>query len=406
MGVVLEARHLRLEQSVAVKLLRPQVRSMPEVMARFEREGRAVARLQSSHVARVLDIDVLDDGSPFMVMELLRGRELGNELIVRKTLPIREVVGYMLQACAGMAEAHRMGIVHRDLKPSNLFLVEHEGQRTVKVLDFGISKLAGDINTSVTTTASAFGTPLYMSPEQVRSVKNVDHRADIWSLGVVLYEMLTGAPPFNYDSATAILAAIIADKPVLVQKLRPDIPAGLAAVVMRSLEKDPSARFADVGEFAAALAPHGPTREDQGQSPAVTELLDAHAGSATTLYSSAGRDGFRASIPGRMSRLGLIAGVVVTVSGLALAAVLFLYGREASSGPVAPIPEVLPSAAPVAPRVEPAPVPEPSVEPPRPPITPTAAPGPLVTPKVKAPASAAPVSKPPPRPPGDDPKYL
>src|SRR6185503_1314460 len=114
MGVVLEARHLRLEQNVAVKLLRPQVRSMPEVMARFEREGRAVARLHSSHVARVLDVDVLEDGSPFMVMELLRGRELGNELIVRKTLPVREVVGYMLQACAGMAEAHRMGIVHRD----------------------------------------------------------------------------------------------------------------------------------------------------------------------------------------------------------------------------------------------------------------------------------------------------
>ncbi|MDC3961528.1 serine/threonine-protein kinase [Polyangium jinanense] len=272
MGIVLEAEHQRLGQRVALKLLLPEIRSMGEITARFEREARAVARLSGPHVARILDVDALPDGSPFMVMELLRGRELGDELDERTKIPYREAVGYILQACAAMAEAHRMGIVHRDLKPANLFLCETGGHRTIKVLDFGISKLTGDVNASMTTTASAFGTPLYMSPEQVRSVKNVDARADIWSLGVVLYELLSGELPFHHESATGILAAILTEKPIPIGKRCPEIPRPLADAVMRALEKNPEDRFTDVREFAASIAPYGPPREDPTLAAVAIEL--------------------------------------------------------------------------------------------------------------------------------------
>ncbi len=258
MGLVVQARHLRMDRDVALKILLPALRSQPDVVARFEREGRAAAQLQDVHVARVLDVDTLPDGSPFMVMELLRGEDLADILTRRGKLPFRDAVGYVLEACAAMAEAHRAGIVHRDLKPNNLF-VDKQGDRPVlKVLDFGISKVTGDVAASVTTTATAFGTPLYMSPEQVRSAKNVDARADIWSLGVVLYELLAGESPFAAPSATAILAAIIADKPTPIGDRRDDLPGPLADAVMRALEKDPAARFSDVQGFAAALAPFGP----------------------------------------------------------------------------------------------------------------------------------------------------
>ncbi|MCK6593205.1 MAG: serine/threonine protein kinase, partial [Polyangiaceae bacterium] len=230
MGVVIEARHLRLNQNVALKLLLPSVRTMGDTVVRFEREARAAARLQSPHVVRILDVDALADGRPFMVMERLRGHELEAEMKARGPLPVDEAVGYILQACAAMAVAHRMGIVHRDLKPSNFFLTDVDEHGTsssakpktkmLKVFDFGISKLAGDVATSVTATTSAFGTPLYMSPEQVRSVKHVDARTDIWSLGVILYEMLAGTPPFKEPSATALLVAIATDPPVPIQKLR------------------------------------------------------------------------------------------------------------------------------------------------------------------------------------------
>lgn len=275
MGVVVEAQHLKLGQRVAIKLLLPSIRSMGEITARFEREARAIARLKGPHVAHVSDVDALADGSPFMVMELLNGCELGDELEKKQRIPYREAVGYILQACAAMAEAHRQGIVHRDLKPSNLFLCDTTGGRTIKVLDFGISKLAGDINASVTTTASAFGTPLYMSPEQVRSVKNVDARADLWSLGVVLYELIAGEVPFNGPTATAILASILTEKPVHLAKRCPEVPKPLADAVMKAIEKSPDARFYDIVEFASAIAPYGPPRDDPRLAAIAVELQNA-----------------------------------------------------------------------------------------------------------------------------------
>ncbi|MEO7330492.1 MAG: protein kinase [Minicystis sp.] len=407
MGLVFEARHLRLNQGVAIKLLRPEVRAIAEVTVRFEREGRACARLQSPHVARVLDVDVLPDGSPFMVMELLRGRELGNELTVRGPLPIREAVGYVLQACTGMEEAHRAGIVHRDLKPSNLFITELDGRRVVKVLDFGISKLAEDVQSSVTTTASAFGTPLYMSPEQVRSVKHVDARTDLWSLGVVLYELLVGEPPFIHDSATAILAAIIADKPKPVRERRPELPAGLAAVVMKALEKNPAARFGSARELAAALAPFGPSKDDPVQIDAVTEML-ASPGQAPTIYAITGQD-FGAEAQSSRRTWVLVAGGATLLAGLVAAA--FVLASRPPSGNVAPIPEAAPSALVTAiptssaPLIEPARPPEASAALP-PPTASVIAPSAVGSAKHKSPPPGETAPKVTPKPPESDPKYL
>jgi eukaryotic-like serine/threonine-protein kinase len=312
MGVVLEARHLKLGQGVALKVLLPSARTLTDVTMRFEREARAAARLQGPHITRILDVDTLADGSPFMVMELLRGKELGDELTSRGKLPVREAVGYVLQACAGMAEAHRAGIVHRDLKPSNLFLCDGDGTRTVKVLDFGISKLLDDVHMSMTTTASAFGTPLYMSPEQVRSVKHVDARSDIWSLGVVLYELLAGKSPFERATATAVLAAIVVDPVPPLNEVRPDVPAPLSAAVTRALEKNAAQRFGDVREFAAAIAPYGPSRDDPAQAAVEAELerfepspFEPSPNATTTIRRAPPRSGRRAILAG--VGLGMIA---------------------------------------------------------------------------------------------------
>ena len=283
MGVVVAARHLRLQRDVALKVLLPALRTDPDVVARFEREGRSASQLLNRHVARVLDVDALPDGTPFIVMERLRGKDLNDVLVDRGPLPYREAVGYLLEACAGMVAAHKAGIVPRDLKPNNLFLDEQGERPVLKILDFGISKVTGDENQSMTATSTAFGTPLYMSPEQVRSTKHVDQRADIWSLGVVLYELLCGETPFNAPAAPAIIAAIIADKPPPIADRRPDLPPDLAAVVMRALAKDPNERYPDVAAFAAALAPFGPTGASIVPPPAASSQPLVAAPAATNM---------------------------------------------------------------------------------------------------------------------------
>lgn len=251
MGAVFEAEHLKIHQRVAIKILLP-ARSTGRDTTRFSREARAASQLQTNHVARVLDVDSLPNGLPFMVMEFLDGCDLEEELRIRGRLGISEAVDYVIQVCEAVAEAHARGIVHRDLKPSNLFLCSEDAHRLVKVLDFGISKMQDEAN--VTLTCTALGTPLYMSPEQIRSAKDVDHRSDIWSLGVILFELIAGRPPFE-GGATAVSVAIAVDPPPWLRSLRPEVSPELEQVVMTALEKLPSRRFRTVAALAEALQP-------------------------------------------------------------------------------------------------------------------------------------------------------
>jgi serine/threonine-protein kinase len=260
MSVVALAKHLELEQEVAIKFLGPAL-DRAECAERFRREARAAARIRSPHVARVLDFGVLEDESPFMVMEYLEGNDLAEELDRRRTLPVPEIVGYVLQAVEALAEAHANGIVHRDIKPENLFLCHlPDRTRSIKVLDFGISRSFGGPapELALTKTATFIGSPLYMSPEQMRSPRHVDHRTDIWSLGAVLYEAVSGRPPYVADTIPELCTLVLQEKPPQLSALCRDLPAGFEEVVFRCLEKDREERFANLAELAQALAPFAP----------------------------------------------------------------------------------------------------------------------------------------------------
>jgi eukaryotic-like serine/threonine-protein kinase len=260
MGVVVSAFRGDLEQRVAVKFLSQAAAERPDAAERFRREARAAAKIRSEHVARVLDVGTLDTGLPYMVMEYLEGNDIADELRQYQWLPILEAVEFILQAIEALAEAHAAGVVHRDLKPGNLFLARRaDGSRRVKVLDFGISKaLSGSSveELSLTKTAALIGSPLYMAPEQMRSAKDVDTRADIWSLGAMLYEMLTGQPPYTGESIPQLCAALLHDDPIPLRQHRAEIPEGLEQAVLRCLMKDRNHRFPTVFELGRALLPY------------------------------------------------------------------------------------------------------------------------------------------------------
>ncbi len=261
MGIVLGAEHQQLGQEVAIKVLLPtELAQEPHAAMRFLREARAAAQLRSDHVVRIYDVDTLPDGLPYMVMERLHGQDLRALVRERGPLPIEDVVDYVIHACDAVGEAHRAGIVHRDLKPANLFLISRtDGSSLVKVLDFGISKASAQaaLEGTLTTSRTLIGSPLYMSPEQIRDPKSVDARSDIWSFGVILHQLLTGKQAFTADSLPGVCAAIAADPPQSTRELRPEVPAELEAVIRKCLEKRPDDRYQNVEELCAALAPFG-----------------------------------------------------------------------------------------------------------------------------------------------------
>jgi serine/threonine-protein kinase len=257
MGLVFAARHVELELPVAIKVLVIDPETQDEAEARFRREVRAVARLRSEHAVRVFDVGRTGSGAPYLVMEYVEGVDLSSILAERGGLRVQDAIELALQACEAVSEAHAAGIVHRDLKPKNMMVTRRfDGTPLLKVFDFGVAKITRrglDSEPRMTVTNSLLGSPEYMSPEQVSSPRDVDARADVWALGVTLYEMLSGRVPFEADNVPSVLTQIVREEPRPLREVAPHVPASLEAVVMKCLRKRPEERFQSVFELGKAL---------------------------------------------------------------------------------------------------------------------------------------------------------
>jgi serine/threonine-protein kinase len=255
MGVVLGGEHVQLQQPVAIKFLLPHIAAIPGTLDRFLREARAAARIQGEHAVRILDVGSTA-GVAYMIMERLSGVDLEALSVQRGPLPVDETAGYLLEACAAVAEAHASGIVHRDLKPANLFLARRpDGTATLKVLDFGISKSLADGVSALTAPNAPMGSPPYMSPEQVTDSRSVDARSDVWSLGVILFELLTRTQPFVGSSVPHLFTQILMAEPRRPRELRPDLPPEIEEIILACLVRDPTARIPDAAELSRRLKP-------------------------------------------------------------------------------------------------------------------------------------------------------
>jgi eukaryotic-like serine/threonine-protein kinase len=267
MSTVFSARDERLGRDVAFKLLNPELASSQEVVTRFVNEARMLAQLDCPHVVRLFDAGVMDQPGqptlPFMVLELLRGCELRSSSLEPGGTDVHRIVDWMLQVCAGLAAAHVEGIIHRDLKPENLFVVhEPDGSQIVKVLDFGIAR-SMQVASSLTFHGERMGSPGYMSPEQVIDASSADERSDIWSLGVIMYELFAGVVPFQAQSQLELCVQILNFPIDPLDARRPDLPPGLAQVVERCMQRPVAARFNNIADLAEALAPYaGPRSAD------------------------------------------------------------------------------------------------------------------------------------------------
>jgi serine/threonine-protein kinase len=353
MGAVFIAHHELLQHDVALKVLLPAVAKDPQAVSRFVKEARSVARLRSPHVAAVHDIGLLPNGSAYISMEYLEGQDLATMLEERGTLPVTEAVDYVIQALDGLSTAHALGIVHRDIKPQNVFVMKDYGKgRVVKVLDFGIAKATRPVTTaaglpvslgqSMVTGKQVVGSPGYMSPEQLRKSSDLDHRSDIWSIGVTLYVLLTGQPPFKGETLGAIFGAILQDVPPAPSKVRGEVPPELDAIVMKCLQRKADARWQSAAELANALTPWGPVRNSLPGMPRVTEQPPAPAPSNPSLEDKATEktvekkveEDTRGEEPkpepesakGKGTNMWVVAAVVIAVVAIAAAAIT-MVGR-------------------------------------------------------------------------------
>jgi len=337
MGAVYEVEHEITKHRRALKLLHPQFTAYPHVIERFLREASAAGRIGDPHIIETFDAGQLESGEPYLVMELLKGQTLSDLMTEKGELPMDQAAELVRQACTGVQAAHDAGIVHRDLKPDNLFIVEKDGRPFVKILDFGVSKFDPELTggLGMTQEGATLGTPFYMPPEQIRGDKHIDARADIYALGVILYECVGGNRPFNADTLAHLAVLIHEGKPLPITELRPDLPARFAEVVHRAMARDKDKRPGTAREMAEALASFtpnvlGPTvgwpgrgaapaQPARGIEPKEKLLASASYGSGVAIPDS--------NVP-RRSLLPLI----LVGGGVALVAVvLFLAFRPSSS---------------------------------------------------------------------------
>jgi serine/threonine-protein kinase len=287
---VYEGENVRIHRKVAIKVLHSGVAENQDAVQRFEREAQAAGRIGSEHIVEVLDLGNLPDGDRYMVMEFMDGDSLSERIRSRGRIPPADLYPIAHAMLEGLKAAHGAGIIHRDLKPDNVFLLRTRARQPdfVKLLDFGISKfsqLSGESGFSMTRTGAVMGTPYYMSPEQAKGAKGMDHRADLYAVGVILYEAVTGQVPFNADTFNELLFKIVLEEPQPIQQLVPDIDPGFATIVNKAMAREPAHRFQSCEEFQTALT----TWAQTGAAPALhnPSIPQARAAQASSSGSGA-----------------------------------------------------------------------------------------------------------------------
>jgi serine/threonine-protein kinase len=332
MGAVYEARHARLGRRVAIKFLLPEMAARAELLRRFENEAVAAGGLEHPNLVAVIDLGRAGDGSPYLVMEYLPGEDCARLVRRAGPLPVARAVNVVLQACRGVAVAHDAGIVHRDLKPENLFVTDvGDGTDQIKVLDFGIAKLRPVDGQAATRTGSTFGTTCYMSPEQARGASEVDARTDVWSLGVVLYELLAGRKPFDGEQPLNVVHQILTTPAPPLDEARPGLPRALLAAVDKALQKDAGQRFPSIRAFMNALAP-------LAERPAPASFNTNTPASTQPSPETTGRPAARP----RSARVGT---AIALVAGMSIATIAFVGLRGKPAAPVAAAPAASPASA-------------------------------------------------------------
>ena len=312
MGAVYEGEHTLIGRKVAVKVLHPHAAEKAEVVTRFEREAQAAGRIGNDHILEVLDVGSLPDGSRYLVCEFLDGETLAERLERHGTLSPGDVLPIARQLLTGLQAAHAAGVVHRDLKPDNIFLLHHKAGWTdfVKIIDFGISKfqpLGGDAGgMRMTATGVVMGTPYYLSPEQARGTREADHRSDIYTVGVILYEAVTGSLPFEAANFNDLLFKIVLETPRTPKERLPNLDQKFSDIIMKAMARDPAERFSSASEFVAAL-------EEWAQTAGVA-LAGPKVTGRASMASASGGDSFVPAAPSAVSGSPTVAAPALTPS--------------------------------------------------------------------------------------------